>query len=146
MIRRPPRSTLFPYTTLFRSPLNIGVKKTMNVMSYHPTAIAIVVVGATMLATSLVQWTFLILLKRRHSAQWFHAGSPTIWRDRSLISAWSTVRYLQSRDYCFSGDHAGAAFCHRFRYPMVFGYWLTILVFVAGVSVALLNGWPPSWE
>src|SRR2546426_2483125 len=24
MIRRPPRSTLFPYTTLFRSPLNLG--------------------------------------------------------------------------------------------------------------------------
>src|SRR3712207_8574780 len=25
MIRRPPRSTLFPYTTLFRSMLNVGV-------------------------------------------------------------------------------------------------------------------------
>src|SRR3712207_6901103 len=25
MIRRPPRSTLFPYTTLFRSPLSIGI-------------------------------------------------------------------------------------------------------------------------
>src|SRR2546429_9426346 len=25
MIRRPPRSTLFPYTTLFRSPLFVGV-------------------------------------------------------------------------------------------------------------------------
>src|SRR3712207_8411114 len=24
MIRRPPRSTLFPYTTLFRSPVNMG--------------------------------------------------------------------------------------------------------------------------
>src|SRR5258708_16667625 len=24
MIRRPPRSTLFPYTTLFRSPVNLG--------------------------------------------------------------------------------------------------------------------------
>src|SRR5437870_8507861 len=24
MIRRPPRSTLFPYTTLFRSPLGVG--------------------------------------------------------------------------------------------------------------------------
>src|SRR3989449_8245171 len=26
MIRRPPRSTLFPYTTLFRSPPQIGVR------------------------------------------------------------------------------------------------------------------------
>src|SRR5260221_6357844 len=25
MIRRPPRSTLFPYTTLFRSPLALGI-------------------------------------------------------------------------------------------------------------------------
>src|SRR2546426_9202997 len=25
MIRRPPRSTLFPYTTLFRSPLHLGM-------------------------------------------------------------------------------------------------------------------------
>src|SRR2546422_4520868 len=31
MIRRPPRSTLFPYTTLFRSPaLNLGLSKPMN--------------------------------------------------------------------------------------------------------------------
>src|SRR5437016_9429455 len=27
MIRRPPRSTLFPYTTLFRSPMAVGMKK-----------------------------------------------------------------------------------------------------------------------
>src|SRR3712207_8705130 len=27
MIRRPPRSTLFPYTTLFRSPVNLPVIK-----------------------------------------------------------------------------------------------------------------------
>src|SRR3712207_9094482 len=26
MIRRPPRSTLFPYTTLFRSPINISAQ------------------------------------------------------------------------------------------------------------------------
>src|SRR3712207_8258404 len=29
MIRRPPRSTLFPYTTLFRSPTEIGTTRTM---------------------------------------------------------------------------------------------------------------------
>src|SRR5256886_7678812 len=27
MIRRPPRSTLFPYTTLFRSPSEVGVQR-----------------------------------------------------------------------------------------------------------------------
>src|SRR5690625_7619353 len=29
MLRRPPTSTLFPYTTLFRSPLNISVALTL---------------------------------------------------------------------------------------------------------------------
>src|SRR5437588_11906089 len=33
MIRRPPRSTLFPYTTLFRSFLQIGLLTTMGLTS-----------------------------------------------------------------------------------------------------------------
>src|SRR2546422_1639520 len=35
MIRRPPRSTLFPYTTLFRSPLQIGIVEPVKVI-IHP--------------------------------------------------------------------------------------------------------------
>src|SRR5438309_8667165 len=31
-MRRPPRSTLFPYTTLFRSYLNIGIRSRANVV------------------------------------------------------------------------------------------------------------------
>jgi len=34
MIRRPPRSTLFPYTTLFRSVLNFGANK-LNLWKFH---------------------------------------------------------------------------------------------------------------
>src|SRR5438105_11396159 len=34
MIRRPPRSTLFPYTTLFRSPCLVGVDRTPH-GSFH---------------------------------------------------------------------------------------------------------------
>src|SRR2546427_8565000 len=33
MIRRPPRSTLFPYTTLFRSPLACGVASSSPIAS-----------------------------------------------------------------------------------------------------------------
>src|SRR3989442_9990234 len=33
MIRRPPRSTLFPYTTLFRSPLALAVSTKSSVMT-----------------------------------------------------------------------------------------------------------------
>src|SRR5437016_6516478 len=35
MLRRPPRSTLFPYTTLFRSPPNLG--GFFMVRSYYPS-------------------------------------------------------------------------------------------------------------
>src|SRR5256885_16980918 len=39
MIRRPPRSTLFPYTTLFRSLLNVGeppsLLKNRNASGFH---------------------------------------------------------------------------------------------------------------
>src|SRR5258708_28989718 len=31
MIRRPPRSTLFPYTTLFRSPVKPGAMRSANI-------------------------------------------------------------------------------------------------------------------
>src|SRR3712207_9062038 len=40
MIRRPPRSTLFPYTTLFRSPLELllgGVHRGAALLAAHPT-------------------------------------------------------------------------------------------------------------
>src|SRR5476651_2829703 len=35
MIRRPPRSTLFPYTTLFRSPLKASKRETSLKMRSH---------------------------------------------------------------------------------------------------------------
>src|SRR5256885_10727181 len=38
MIRRPPRSTLFPYTTLFRSAL--ACKKLMRNLNQHTSAVA----------------------------------------------------------------------------------------------------------
>src|SRR5574340_317058 len=36
MIRRPPRSTLFPYTTLFRSPLNTVVNERLFALTSLP--------------------------------------------------------------------------------------------------------------
>src|SRR3712207_6040753 len=35
MIRRPPRSTLFPYTTLFRSPMNQSAEKQARQFGYN---------------------------------------------------------------------------------------------------------------
>src|SRR2546429_5311172 len=36
MIRRPPRSTLFPYTTLFRSEVGCVESETFDITSYDP--------------------------------------------------------------------------------------------------------------
>src|SRR2546426_8386325 len=40
MIRRPPRSTLFPYTTLFRSPAAVGVKLQLPAVTV-PTQVSV---------------------------------------------------------------------------------------------------------
>src|SRR5687768_17654257 len=40
MIRRPPRSTLFPYTTLFRSYLFSGVEIVVNRLVVHAPSVA----------------------------------------------------------------------------------------------------------
>src|SRR2546430_4205491 len=52
MIRRPPRSTLFPYTTLFRSPLSVARRN-----GYQPTGVS---AGTSMRTLNLVaSWPFL---------------------------------------------------------------------------------------
>src|SRR2546421_8925163 len=38
MIRRPPRSTLFPYTTLFRSPVTVHATLGADIIHQHPAA------------------------------------------------------------------------------------------------------------
>src|SRR3989441_11862384 len=45
MMRRPPRSTLFPYTTLFRSPEPVGVRRRLEVPGLYPLPELAVVVG-----------------------------------------------------------------------------------------------------
>src|SRR5437016_10563168 len=46
MIRRPPRSTLFPYTTLFRSEFD-GIQKYEPISRSHPNLVSILHVGGT---------------------------------------------------------------------------------------------------
>ena len=118
----------------------------MDIIIDHPTAYAIVSVIVVMLATSLVQWTFLIKLKKHHAQQWDHAGNPTIWSDQSLLSAWPTIKYLQNKTYVSSRDTDGIKFCDSFRLPMIIGYWVTVAAFIMCLVVWMLNGWPSSWS
>src|SRR5438034_8098823 len=39
MIRRPPRSTLFPYTTLFRSPTTLDMPRVDTILVQHPSLV-----------------------------------------------------------------------------------------------------------
>src|SRR2546430_11455770 len=52
MIRRPPRSTLFPYTTLFRSPHCEGVATARGTMMSQPPGAAIWDVDGTLVDTA----------------------------------------------------------------------------------------------
>src|SRR5256884_9775496 len=61
MIRRPPRSTLFPYTTLFRSPLFVPAASWIVV--HHGWRTAVVAVGLTFIL--LLAPACAIILRRR---------------------------------------------------------------------------------
>src|SRR5256885_13213586 len=54
MIRRPPRSTLFPYTTLFRSGVRLGVPPARVTTVLAEAGTALVVLGDTVVARDAV--------------------------------------------------------------------------------------------
>src|SRR5256885_6103025 len=56
MIRRPPRSTLFPYTTLFRSYLSAGLGNTNHVGDLHALALLAVLVMYGEVRRSGIKW------------------------------------------------------------------------------------------
>src|SRR2546422_7490556 len=75
MIRRPPRSTLFPYTTLFRSPLMPGTAE----------------VWSDALARDLAPWGWLALL----------VGPPLVaWLDRKSTRLNSSHGYISYAVFC----------------------------------------------
>src|SRR5689334_24074138 len=55
MIRRPPRSTLFPYTTLFRSPATSGIGLNEDGLVSDAQALAVVLVVNDLSAQELVE-------------------------------------------------------------------------------------------
>src|SRR2546422_11584112 len=56
MIRRPPRSTLFPYTTLFRSPIAAERRVPLH-RALHVARLALLVLGAVATANAVAWWT-----------------------------------------------------------------------------------------
>src|SRR5690349_23343506 len=95
MLRRPPRSTLFPYTTLFRS--HGTLEKTMSArdLAEHAAAVALVAVGtwallraldrkSTRLNSSHVEISYAVFcLKKKKTARTLRTLKPQ--HRRSLI-------------------------------------------------------------
>src|SRR3712207_9457323 len=59
MIRRPPRSTLFPYTTLFRSPIPTDFKPLKAVVPWYRSASKLVTAAASTGAALVSIFSFL---------------------------------------------------------------------------------------
>lgn len=94
-----------------------------------------------MATESAVRLIFLYRLKVRHPRQWAHAAQPVHWKDRTILSARSTVLYLQHRTYLGSSDGAGSRYCGRHRAIMLGAYRLTLLTGFAALITIATHGW-----
>lgn len=111
----------------------------------HPTAYLLILTGLFMIVGSLVQWTFLVILRRQHAKLWDFMGKPTIWTDQSLISAWPTIKFIQRKHYR-GFDLSSVRFCDAFYLPLIFFYWTTSLLTLVFFVVIGIYGWPAQWR
>src|SRR5947199_6188737 len=86
MIRRPPRSTLFPYTTLFRSIISLATLGSKN----HTTNI-----------TKIVTQSIGIIIKRLRSEERFSRKAETDLVCRLLLEKKKKHGYIQNNLYIF---------------------------------------------
>src|SRR2546422_8326988 len=73
MIRRPPRSTLFPYTTLFRSacagPLLVGELEALERALQEPARPLVAIVGGSKVSTKLLVLESLLERSEEHTSE-----------------------------------------------------------------------------
>src|SRR3712207_8289882 len=93
MIRRPPRSTLFPYTTLFRS---VGVPLGMLAALRQHTLIDRGVVGLALALYSVPSFVLIPLIWAINLAV-FRAGHPNLPRSEEHTSELQSRQYLVCR-------------------------------------------------
>src|SRR2546429_3303984 len=98
MIRRPPRSTLFPYTTLFRSLFEkyphyvfnfSGANRYRLMKEYYPAEFA-----------KLAQYV--------HAGRWFPAGSIIFFQDRKSTRLNSSHGYISYAVFCLKKKNVSA--------------------------------------
>src|SRR3712207_8244945 len=90
MIRRPPRSTLFPYTTLFRSRMSIVVNTVSpsrsTILAFNPTLTG----GWRTKALAVLEWAG----RGRYAG---HGGHPMTGRSEEHTSELQSRQYLVCR-------------------------------------------------
>src|SRR3712207_8709427 len=86
MIRRPPRSTLFPYTTLFRSPGSLSVLLLLTLAAFFPE------LGPPAMGSSCSTWVWLVSLARESLC---HTGAS--FRSEEHTSELQSRQYLVCR-------------------------------------------------
>ena len=118
----------------------------MNSDWFHPTSIAAIIWIVTMIAGTIYQYLFLRNLKNNHSKIWKNAGSPTIFTDGDLSSAWSTVKYMRDREYKQINDSDGILYCNEKRLGLLFWFWAIALTVTVTLSLMFIIGTPESWN
>src|SRR5574337_1801973 len=111
MIRRPPRSTLFPYTTLFRSPLAIQGTKLKAIDYVSPVASA-QVKSAILLAGLLTEGESTVTepsLSRDHTERMFDAVGIPIHRNGLHLRV-EGAKQIPAFQIVIPGDFSAAAF------------------------------------
>src|SRR2546430_13075956 len=83
MIRRPPRSTLFPYTTLFRSPFAVEPLTTLGQQRWTWAAFFVVLIA-------LIAWCGVLMVRSPRSAE---ATSREDRKSTRLNSSHSQISY-----------------------------------------------------
>src|SRR5256884_1300926 len=103
MIRRPPRSTLFPYTTLFRSQAQTGIRRILGVFSlikkYGAAAVEDACAAALDIGVHEYRFVRRYLERRPHPQMFLRQIDPLI-RDRKSTRLNSSHGYISYAVFC----------------------------------------------
>src|SRR5438093_3807031 len=97
MLRRPPRSTLFPYTTLFRSHLKVDPRKALGRHADHGVHVEVRSEEHTSELQSLTNLVCRLLLEKKKTYKNLHGTRKFITATRAVISSHASTHRLRSR-------------------------------------------------
>jgi len=112
----------------------------------HSTAIFLYVWVLIMMSGTIYQYRFYKYLEKNHVMIWEDVGRPTILSDRSLGTAWPTVKYMKDRCYADLADSRGVEYCDQNRKKLLYWFWASAASAVIFACFLFGVGLPPAWE